>query len=78
MMKRLLSLLCTLLMIASCGYAEPEIIVPDEFVHAGTLPIYAAAERDFNGVIKPEMLNQSGIAEWVTGKHNDVGITFND
>lgn len=77
-MTRFLSLLCALLLTASCACAEPEIIIPEEYARTGTLPVYAAAERDFRTAVQPEMFNSSGIADTLTGKHGYTAITFRD
>lgn len=74
---RILSLLCAVLAI-SPACAEPEIIVPDEYTLSGTLPVYAAVERDFLQIVQPEFINPSGAKEIVTGKHSYTCITFSD
>lgn len=75
-MTRFLSLLCALLLTAAC--AEPEIIVPEEYTRTGTLPVYAAEERDFRALVQPEMFNSSGIAQTVTDEPDCTAITFQD
>lgn len=73
-MKRILCLLCALLLAAPCALAEPVVITPE----AENMPVYAAVPRDFTQMVTPEMFNDSGIAENVTGKHNTRSVTFQD
>lgn len=78
MMKRFLCLLCVMLMAAPYAFAEPEIIIPEAYEQKGTLSVYAAIPRDFTKVVKPEMFNDSGIAETITGRHDTYSVTFKD
>ena len=75
-MTRFFSLLCALLLTAAC--AEPEIIVPEEYTRTGTLPVYAAEERDFRTLVQPEMFNSSGVAQTVTDEPAFTAVTFQD
>jgi len=75
---RALSLLCVLLAMFSCACAEPEIILPDEYILSGTLPVYCAVERDFTQLVDPAFINQSGAMETFSGKHHYTAITFHD
>jgi hypothetical protein len=57
----------------SAQFAEPEIIMPEEYTQNGTLPVLRATERDFAGGLQPELFNQSGVASRDEGK-----IVFKD
>ena len=50
-----------------------DIITPEEYQKTGTLPLYAATERDFGKQIDPAWFNASGIATRDTYK-----VVFND
>ncbi|MBQ8080849.1 MAG: hypothetical protein IJ240_03010, partial [Clostridia bacterium] len=39
------------------------ILVPDAYRETDTMPVYRATEADMTGLIRPELFNQSGIAE---------------
>lgn len=39
------------------------VVAPDEYLQTGTMPVYRATARDFGADIRPELFNQSGVAE---------------
>lgn len=49
------------------------VSVPEEYKKTGTLPLYKAQPRDFGESLRPELFNQSGIAE-----QKDGFIVFGD
>ncbi len=75
-MKRIVSMmaaLCLACLTWATALAEPEVIVPEAYTQNGTLPIYRATARDFGDGLKPELFNQSGIAD-----RKEWTITFAD
>lgn len=59
---------------------EPlQVIVPDEYTQTGTLPVYEAAPRNFEGKLDYSWFNQSGIAkDEPYPKHTGGMVIFND
>ncbi len=52
---------------------DVELIVPDDYSQAYTMPVYAAVTRDFGANLDPELFNQSGVA-----KTENYMITYTD
>lgn len=50
-----------------------ELIAPDEYYQTGVMPVYRAIARDFGKNLRPELFNQSGVAE-----QDDYSSHFND
>jgi len=77
--KRVIAAVLCLVILSGCGaLGEPLVTVPDEYTATGTLPVYAAHERDFSGLVQPEWFNPSGIARQETGKKGRQTVFFND
>ncbi len=58
---------------------EMQIIVPDEYIANGTLPVYKATERDFSQGMDYSWFNESGVAEEVLDTRHIGGmVDFND
>ncbi|MBE5795184.1 MAG: DUF4179 domain-containing protein [Clostridiales bacterium] len=56
-----------------------QVIVPDEYTQTGTLPVYKAAPRNFEGKLDYSWFNQSGIAkEEPYPKHTGAMVIYND
>ncbi len=69
-MKKLLSILCALLALASAALAdEVSVVVPEAYRQAGTLPLYRAVtrsrkEQPLYDQVQPQWFNQSGEPEY--------------
>ena len=56
-----------------------KVIVPDAYVQTGTLPVYKAAPRNFEGTLDYSWFNRSGIAkDEPYPKHTGGMVIFND
>ncbi len=56
-----------------------KVIVPDEYTQTGTLPVYKAAPRNFEGKLDYTWFNQSGIAKEESDPKRIGGqVVFND
>lgn len=59
--------------------AEMQVIVPDAYTANGTLPVYAAAERDLSQAMDYSWFNQSGVAkETPDTRHIGGMVDYND
>ena len=56
-----------------------QIIVPDEYIANGTLPVYEAIDRDFSQAMDYAWFNQNGVAKEVLDTRHIGGVVdFND